>query len=161
MEEMKLIRATAADADAAATLYEAVKRGEFCVWSAHYPTLEHATADAAAGCLYLMMYQDTLVGCLSVEPIPEDDDLPWRVCDGTHREVARVAVAPEHQGHGYAKRAMALLLDLLKEQGVTSVHLLAAMSNIPAFRTYQALGFDVLGQCHRYGSDYYICEKLL
>lgn len=158
---MQLIRANADDVKAVAALYEAVKQGEFCVWTEHYPTVEHAAADAAAGCLYLLEREGELIGCASVEPIPEDDDLPWQVCDGNHREISRVAVAPAHQGRGYAKEMVRLLVDELRQQGVSSVHLLAAKANPPAVRTYRALGFTRLGECHRYGADYYIFELLL
>ena len=46
----------------------------------------------------------------------------------------------------------------LKRQGVASVHLMAAKANPPTAKTYRSLGFDCLGECHRYGSDYYIFE---
>ena len=85
----------------------------------------------------------------------------WRICDGTHREVARVAVAAEHQGEGLAKKIMAMLEEALRKEGVRSIHLLAGKKNTPAVRTYSALGFDFIGECHRYGADYYVCEKLL
>ena len=97
-----------------------------------------------------------------MEPETEDDDLPvWRICDGTHREVARVAVASAMQGNGLAKKIMARLIGELAAEGVKSVHLLAGKKNTPAVRTYRALGFDFIGECHRYGADYYICEKIL
>lgn len=44
---------------------------------------------------------------------------------------------------------------------VRSIHLLAVKKNTPVVRTYSALGFDFIGECHRYGADYYVCEKLL
>ena len=158
---MQLIQAKAEDVAAVATLYEAVKQGPHCVWTEHYPTIEHAVADAAAGCLYLLLQDGQLVGCASVEPIPEDDDLPWQVCDGNHREIARVAIAPAYQGYGFARAMIRLLLEELKHQGVSSVHLLAARANPPAVKTYRSLGFTQLGECYRYGADYYIFELVL
>lgn len=159
---MELIKATLADAPRAAEIYEAVKGGGFCVWSEGYPTLEHALGDARAGCLYLFTDRGELIGCASVEPVSEDDDLPfWRVNDGSHREISRIAVRPEHQGKGYARKMVGALIDELASQGVTSVHLLAAKRNLPAMSTYRALGFDFIGECYRYGADYYACEKLL
>ncbi|MBR2621774.1 MAG: GNAT family N-acetyltransferase [Clostridia bacterium] len=158
---MQLIKASECDAAAVAALYDVVKQGKYCVWTEQYPTIEHAVTDAAAGCLYLLVQGGKLIGCASVEPVPEDDDLPWQVCDGKHREISRVAIAPAHQGKGYAKKMVELLLEELRRQGVSSVHLLAAKSNPPAVNTYGALGFAFLGECHRYGADYYICELLL
>ena len=31
----------------------------------------------------------------------------------------------------------------------------------PIIEYYRALGFDFIGECHRYNADYFVCEKLL
>lgn len=159
---MEFLRATSADISAVSALYDAVKGHEFCVWNEHYPTAEHAAQDEKAGCLYVLKERHEVIGCASVEPIAEDDDLPfWRINDGTHREISRIAISPMHQGKRLARTMVGALLAELQKEGVRSVHLLAAKKNPPAFRTYQALGFDVIGECHRYGADYFVCEKIL
>lgn len=159
---MELTRAAENEIYAVSRIYEAVKGGEFCVWSESYPTREHAILDQRAGCLYVLKDGGKIVGCGSVEPEAEDNDLPfWRINDGTHREISRIAISPKHQGRGYAKVLVSLLIEELRAQGVRSVHLLAAKKNPPAFRTYRSLGFEFLGECHRYGADYYVCELLL
>ena len=160
-QELRLICADAMHIPCVLSLYEEAKKDEFCVWNEHYPTIEHVTADVMAKGLYLLVRGDDVIGCVSVESVPEDDDLPWRICDGTHREVARLTIAPCHRGHGYASKMMLLLMEELQRQGARSVHLLAAKCNPPAYRTYRSLGFDFFGECYRYGTDYYICEKLL
>ena len=143
-------------------LYQDVRGGKFCVWDAGYPNRERAEADIAAGGLYVLSRGGEILACASVEPETEDDDLPeWRICDGTHCEIARVAVASAHQGKGLAKKIMAFLADALRAEGVKSIHLLAGKKNTPAVRTYRALGFDFIGECHRYGADYHVCEKIL
>ena len=53
------------------------------------------------------------------------------------------------------------MLEELKKEGVRSVHLLAAKMNPPALKTYLSLGFEILGECFRYGHEYYVCEKLI
>lgn len=159
---MKLVKAPIDKYKAAGEIYESVKGSRFCAWNEEYPTAERAKSDAEAGCLYLLTEGDELIGCASVEPISEDNDLPfWQINDETHREIARIAIVPKHQGKGYAKIMAGMLIGELKKQNVRSVHLLAAKMNPPALKTYLALGFDILGECHRYGHDYYVCEKLL
>ncbi len=159
---MELIKATAADVQAVAEIYESVKSGEFSVWNENYPTADDASRDEAAGCLYILKDGGEIIGCASVEPESEDDDLPfWRVNVGTHREISRIAINPAHQGKGYAAKMTELLIDRLKEQGVTSIHLLAAKKNLPAVSTYRSLGFEFIGECFRYGADYFVCEKVL
>ena len=159
---MNLLKGSLKDAAEVARIYESAKGTEFCAWNEFYPTLEHAQNDALAGCLYILKDGDVTLGCASVEAVPEDSDLPqWRVRDEAFCEVARVAIAPEYRGKGYAKLLMSLLIEELKRDGVRSIHLLAAKMNPPAYRTYASLGFDFLGECHRYGHDYFVCEKLL
>ena len=118
--------------------------------------------DEKASCLYVLKYDGKIIGCASVEPVSEDDDLPfWKINDGTHREISRIAISPEYQGKSLARIMVEKLICELKNQGISSIHLLAAKSNPPAFRTYQALEFDFIGECHRYGSGYFACEKIL
>ena len=159
---MELIKASREDIPTVVSIYESVKRGEFSVWSETYPTEREALADYEAGCLYVLKEGADFIGCGSVEPVAEDDDLPfWRVNDGTHKEVSRVAVSPAYQGRGYARVLMELMIKELRSLGVRSVHLLAAKRNIPAVRTYRSLGFEFVGECFRYGADYYACELVL
>ena len=151
---MELIKAPKDGYLIAAGIYNSVKGGCFCAWDEGYPTAERAKADEDAGCLYLFEDGSCIIGCASVEPISEDNDLPfWRINDETHREIARIAIIPEHQGKGYAKIMVGLLLEELKKEGVLSVHLLAAKMNPPALKTYLSLGFEILGECFRYGHD--------
>lgn len=160
--EIFLKKATAEDVDSVIEIYNAVKGGKFCVWNENYPTEEDARGDMEAGCLYVLIKDGETIGCASVEPVAEDDDLPfWQINDGTHRETSRIAIAPSHQGKGYAKLMVSLLISELKKDGVSSVHLLAAKKNPPALHTYISLGFEIIGECFRYGHDYYVCEMLL
>ncbi|MBQ8496608.1 MAG: GNAT family N-acetyltransferase [Clostridia bacterium] len=159
---MEFLKATAADIAAVVTIYDAVRNSEFCAWNEYYPTQEHAVQDMETGCLYVLKEDGEVITCASVEPIAEDDDLPfWKINDGTHREISRVAVAPGHQGKRLAGKIVGMLLEELKRNGVSSIHLLASKTNPPAFRTYRALGFDFIGECYRYGTDYFVCEKIL
>lgn len=159
---MELIKATLEDTKTVAEIYESVKGGEFSVWNENYPTIEDAIRDEAAACLYILREDGETIGCISVEPVSEDDDLPvWKINDGTHREVSRVAVHPDHQGKGYAKIMTEMLIGKLKSEGMSSVHLLAAKKNLPAVNTYRSLGFEFIGECFRYGADYFVCEKVL
>ncbi|MBR6558983.1 MAG: GNAT family N-acetyltransferase [Clostridia bacterium] len=159
---MELILATSDHISRVTEIYDEVKKGEYCVWNELYPTRSDAENDEAAGCLYVLKDNEEIIGCASVEPVAEDDDLPfWQINDGTHREISRIAISPSHQGKGYASKMVSILIDKLSSQGVSSVHLLAAKSNPPAVNTYRSLGFEFIGETYRYGHDYYVCEKIL
>lgn len=162
MQNLEFRKATRGEIPLVVEIYDSVRNGEFCVWSDSYPTVEDAVADEAAGCLYVLVKDGDVIGCASVEPVAEDDDLPfWRVVDGSHREISRIAIAPRMQGRGYARVMVSALISELEATGVSSVHLLAAKKNPPAYKTYRALGFEFLGECFRYGAEYFVCEKVL
>lgn len=160
--EYKLIRASYSDAAIAAMIYDRVRGKDGSVWDDGYPTLSHATADAEAGCLYLLYEGAIAVGCVSVEPISEDNDLAfWEIRDETHREISRVAIIPERRGRSLSGKMVSMLLELLRESGVRSVHLLCAVQNEAAKRVYESLGFVFRGECFRYGHDYLGYEMIL
>lgn len=159
---MLLRKANSAEIATVSDIYDLVRNGETCVWNENYPTFDDAKKDFEAGCLFVFEDVGEIIGCASVEPVAEDDDLPfWRVCDGNHREISRIAIVPAHQGKGYAGIMVKLLMDELECQGVSSIHLLAAKANPPAVKTYKKLGFEFIGECYRYGADYFVCEKVI
>ncbi len=158
---LKLVRAQKCDIPSVCEIYESVKSGKYCPWNESYPTEENAVEDVEAQTLYLLKDGNNILGCISLEPSSADDDLCWKVCDGNHREIVRVAVAPSHQGKGYAKVMVNLLIDEMKRQHVSSLHLLVAKANPPALNTYKAVGFEIIGECYRYDTDFFIGELVL
>ena len=48
----------------------------------------------------------------------------------------------------------------MRTDGCRAVHLLTAKGNPAAVRTYDHLGFGSLGECFRYGDEYFLCEKV-
>ncbi len=158
---LKLVKAVIEELPKVCAIYESVKGGKYCPWNENYPTQIEAEGDIAAQTLYLLKKGGDIIGCISLEPESADDDLNWRTCDGNHREIVRVAVLPEHQGKGYAKIMVAMLIDEMKKQNVSSLHLLVAKSNPPAIRTYSDNGFEIIGECYRYDTDFFIAELVL
>ncbi len=142
-------------------IYESVKGGEFCPWNESYPTAADAKGDIEAGTLYLLKNGGAIIGCISLEPFSADDDLCWRVCDGKHREIVRVAIAPKYQGRGYANIMVKMLIGEMRHIGVSSLHLLVAKANPPALNTYKSNGFEIIGECYRYDTDFFIGELVL
>ena len=153
--------ARANDVAAVAELYKSVTGLPGCTWNNNYPTVQDAQNDFSANCLYVLRGNDSIIGAVSVVPENELDNIVlWHDCSPC-REIARLAVAPEHQGHGYGKLMLQQLFCQLEHTGVRAIHLLVAQCNPAAIRTYTALGFTLLGKCKRYDTDFYIAEKLL
>ena len=56
-------------------------------------------------------------------------------------------VFPEYQGHGYAGRACALVLDAARFHGMRKLYLTCGESNIASYRTIEKLGARLLEIC--------------
>lgn len=154
--------AQAYELEAVEALYKAASENPFSVWNQEYPTIEDARHDLETGNLFVLSNGMEIVGTLSIVPEREMDALPcWTLRDGTERELARITVSRNYQGKGLAAVMVEQILAKLKESGCHVVRLSAAVSNLPAWKTYQKLGFQILGEDDLYGSRYYLMEKLL
>lgn len=56
-------------------------------------------------------------------------------------------IDPEFQGHGYARRACELVLDVARAHGMTRLYLTCAEDNDPSRRTIEKLGGRLLEIC--------------
>lgn len=54
-------------------------------------------------------------------------------------------VHPDHQGNGYGKQGVKLLVDECKRRGLKVVHLYVMVSNIKAMKIYEDFGFHTTG----------------
>ncbi len=159
---MTLRRAVRADIDTVSALYKSVIGVNNSVWNDSYPTADDALNDLERGDLFVLERDGELIGACSAESDGELKGLDfWRVNDGTQLEIARIAIAPQYQGRGYAKFMVRAFIDVLAERGCKSVHLLAARENPAAVKTYLALGFETVGQCFAFGHDYYGMEYVI
>lgn len=143
-------------------LYRAAIGTEGCTWTEDYPDEQELSCDFGADCLYVLTNDDVVIGAVSVVPENELDDLDcWRIKSGAHREIARIVVSADNRGKGCARAMLTQLFSVLSRQSCDSVRLLVARDNKAAIKLYKALGFSFIGECHRYGHHFYICEKAL
>lgn len=143
-------------------LYRSVLGRPGCTWTEEYPAQEEIDYDFGHDSLFVLCEEDAVIGAASVVPDNELDELDcWRLSDGSQREIARIVIAPERQGRGCAKAMLSMLFSIMRKNGCSAVHLLAAKENPAAVRTYQALGFAIVGECFTYGHDYFAMEMKL
>lgn len=143
-------------------IFDGVMGTRGCTWSEHYPTDEHIAADLAADSVWGLEKDGILIAVITVEPTPEHSSFfDWQVTDGRERELARLAVAIEHHGHGYAAILFGKILDMLKSEGASAVHLLVSPENIAAITTYRRFGFEYRDICTLYEDIYHAYELVL
>ncbi len=153
--------ARADELDTVLALYKSVLGTPFCVWNENYPDRLELDHDFETENLYVFAEGDAVIGAVSVVPENELDHLDcWRVRDGAV-ELARIVISLDRRGHGLAATMLSELIARLDAAGVPSVHLSAAVTNIPSLKTYKKLGFDTVGEADLFGGHYYLLEKTL
>ncbi len=141
------------------SMYDLVKGRDYCTWNEFYPTIDDAEHDISLGNLYCLVDGGELLGAVSVVSPNEMDGMEcFKARNGLIKEIARVVVAPVHQGKGLAKFMVQKLLDEFWAEGVTAVHLSVASKNIPAYKTYERVGFKKVGEAQMYGGEYILME---
>lgn len=127
---------TPADAEAFRTLNEA--------WIERYFTLEDedrailgdpvGRVVAPGGAVFVARLGDEVVGCIGIMPVG----------DGAF-ELVKMAVAPEHQGHGTGRKLIVAALDRARALGAHRVALESNSGLASAVHLYEAFGFRHLG----------------
>ncbi len=142
-------------------LYKAVIGTEFCVWNDEYPGLQEITKDIATDNLFVLESAGLIAGAISIVPENELDDLKCWSSNRNTGEFARVVIHPDFHGRHYAKLLVSNVLEVMKKRGIEAVHISVAINNIPAYKTYQKLGFKTAGQNEMWKNKYYLCELIL
>lgn len=157
---MEFRRAKKEELETIYNLYKSVLGSPYCVWDEDYPSWFDLNEDDERGTLYVMTENNQILGAISIIVHNELDELDfWTLQDA--RELARVAVSPAHQGKGIAQKMVAEIAEVLRGQGVSSIHLLVAEANLPAQKVYEKAGFQTRGRCFMFGHDYFGCELAL
>lgn len=98
--------------------------------------------------LYTIMLDEKIIGLLG---LGYDED-------GVSGFINPIMIDAKHQGNHYAKKAMAIAIDILqKNYHVTKINLGHRKSNIAAARLYEELGFVITGEDDQ---DYFRTKSL-
>ena len=153
--------ASAQDREELMRLYTLQKGRDYCFWTADYPALENVDDDLAQGALFVMRNQaGNILAAASIEQDEQVDQLPcWSARLSPAGEIARLAVHPVYQNQGFGRRIVAGVMQVLKDRGYRSVHLLVNSKNAPAIRTYGFFRFDQAGECDMYNQHFLCMEK--
>lgn len=158
-----IVRATKENAEEVLRLYRAQLGRKFCNWTEDYPGTDTIEFDLARDSLFVMKDRDgRIIAAISAEEDPDVDALDcWTPELQPGGEFARVAVAPDCQNRGIAKRLVTYVADVLRKRGYRSIHILVNRDNIKALRAYAFFGFRLAGECFMYNQHFYCYEKEL
>ena len=161
MPPHRIVQATEQDREDLMALYALQKGRKFCFWPENYPSRENADEDLADHGLFIMKSSDgRLIAAVSIERDETVDALTcWDPQLQPSGEIARLAVHPDFQSQGLARRMVAHVMRVLKERGCRSMHLLVNVQNLPAIRSYQFFHFRQVGECDLYHQHFLCLEK--
>lgn len=159
---MQIVMATKQDQEEILQLYQAQLGREFCPWTEGYPSRETIDIDLSKNALFVMKEHGRIVAAVSIE---EDEDVDrlecWDPKLAPGGELARLAVLPEMQNRGLARKMLQYGMNVLKERGFESIHFLVNKHNKKAIASYAVFDFAVVGECHMYEQDFLCYEKKL
>ena len=130
-------------------LYKSVIGQEGCTWNDLYPNMIEIQNDLNSNNLYVCVLDNKIIGAASIVSENELDDINlWKICDGRHKELARLVISPDYQRKGYSKYFLQYLLTKLNENKIPAVHLLVAINNYSAINLYKQFNFKCVGQLY-------------
>lgn len=149
-------KATAADLDGVAAIYEAVLDREeadgrrWTNWQRGvYPCRATAEKALKAGALYVDEACGRILGCASLNHVqpPEYAQIPWSI-PAKAKEVLVIhtlCIHPDASGGGRGRRFVRYAEGLAKGWGCKAIRLDTYEGNAPAARFYPSLGYRLMG----------------
>ncbi len=115
-------------------------------WNEHYPSEAVLLKDVRRGELHVMDSSEGILGCIAVTTHMDQEykAVKWLTPSGNNVYVHRLAVRPDHQGKGLARRLMDLAETLARSEGRISVRLDTFSKNERNQRFYRARGYQKL-----------------
>ncbi|WP_252863372.1 GNAT family N-acetyltransferase [Paenibacillus riograndensis] len=134
-------------------------------WNESYPNQEVISEDVDNGTLYAYEEQGAIAGIivLDEEQAEQYDAIDWAEGQGPHLMMHRLAVHPEVQGKGIARKLIAFAEEHARSRGYTSIRLDTYAKNARALALYPSLGYEYRGVVDFPGrtANFSVFEKVL
>lgn len=142
-------------------------------WNETYPDVEVFKKDIERGELYVFISdtmavgrQEDIVGCIVISTKMDEEykTVNWLSQNSDHYYIHRLAVHPNYQGIGIARKLMDFAEDLAIQNNKVSIRLDAFSQNLRNQKFYKARGYQRLGSIyfpHQSEFPFYCYELLL
>lgn len=119
-------------------------------WNDHYPTREAFKTDIERGELYVLKEHHQIIGTIVCSFYMDQEYLPirWLTPSKNNLYIHRLAVHPEHQSKGHARRLMDFGEAFAKAHSCPSVRLDTFSQNERNHRFYTSRGYQRLGNIY-------------
>ena len=160
--DYEILHASEDDREEVLNLYKTQLGREFCPWDDEYPSNGTIDFDLSRNSLFVMKDGGKIIAAISIEDDEDVDNLEcWNKELLPGGELARLAVLPEYQNRGLARKLIEFGMKELKRRGFKSIHFLVDKHNVKAIKSYAPFGFNIVGECFMYEHDYSCYEKEL
>lgn len=134
-------------------------------WDDSYPNREIITQDIEHGTLYAYIDNGAVAGILVLDEHQNElyQSIKWSQKQGKALIMHRLAVHPEAQGKGIARKLIAYAEQYAREAGYSSIRLDTYTKNTPALALYPGLGYERRGEIFFPGrtASFPVFEKVL
>lgn len=135
-------------------------------WNAAYPYPEAFQKDIDRNELYVLELQDRVAGCITISTLKdvEYESIEWITPDGSNYYIHRLAIHPDFQHQGWARKLMDFAEETTRAYGGISIRLDTFSKNLRNQRFYEARGYTRLGEIFfpkQSSFPFYCYEKLL
>ena len=134
-------------------------------WDENYPNTQAFEKDLIRGELYVLIHKDTVIGCITISTEKDDEynQIAWLTEDMNNVYIHRLAVHPDFQHCGKAKKLMDFAETFAKQEKGVSVRLDTFSKNHRNQHFYKARGYTQLGNVYfpRQTEFPFYCYELL
>jgi GNAT superfamily N-acetyltransferase len=132
-------------------------------WDEVYPGLAEIERDTLAGTLHILMHDEQLVGCITLDHRldPLWSNLDWTPGSEPALAVHRLMIQPQFQGRGLAKQLMLHAEEVAKGLLCRSLRLDTFVANPIAMALYPKLGYRPTGSAMMRKGAFMGFEKLI
>lgn len=117
--------------------------------------------DLSRDALYVMKNEkNQIIAAISIDLDEAVENLTcWSPALAPGAELARLCVHAEYHNRCISRAMMQHAFDVLRTQGIRSVHILVKTGHTVALHAYETLGFRRVGECFLFEKDY-VCMEL-
>ena len=123
---------------------------EIFQWSDAYPDRLSFENDVSRGELFVYELNEKIIGCVTITTLVDKEYVPvkWLTSNDNNIYIHRLAVLPEFQGKGYARKLMDFAEDRARIEKRTSVRLDTFSRNLRNQRFYELRGYKRLEEVY-------------
>lgn len=134
-------------------------------WNEHYPSQEAFTNDIQRGELFVLKHDKRMIGTIVISTFmdKEYEAVQWLTPNKNNYYIHRLAVHPDYQHQGFARKLMDDAEAFAKAKKATSIRLDTFSKNQRNQRFYEARGYQKLGTIYfpKQSTHPFYCYELL